>query len=131
MANALFDKVKDAFLGGEISWTADTIRAALCSGKADLAEDEFLADVEVLAISEPLKGKTLSRGVADANNTAFSLGEGCRVAFLAIFQDNGNKSNDRLIVHLDNFGTGKFPFVTTGGDLQIIWDSGPNKIFKL
>ena len=46
-----------------------------------------------------------------------------------VYKDTGVTSTSPLIAYIDTI-TG-FPLATNGGDIQIIWDSGANKIFAL
>ena len=51
------------------------------------------------------------------------------VEALVIYKDTGNTATSNLIAYIDT-GTG-LPFTTNGADVDIVFDSGSNKIFAL
>jgi len=132
MSNAIFDKAREAFLTGKIDWLGDTIKAALCRGtKPDVEADEHLSDISTVALSEPLTGKTAKDGVAAAASILFRDLTADNVDCLVIFQDTRDPKTSRLIACIDTLATGTFPVSGNGGDIQIMWDRGANRIFKL
>ena len=48
---------------------------------------------------------------------------------LILYQHTGTDATARLIAYIDT-ATG-LPVTPNGGDITIVWDDGPNKIFKL
>jgi hypothetical protein len=54
---------------------------------------------------------------------------GASVEAIAIYQDTGNEATSRLIAYIDT-ATG-LPVTPNGGDINLNWDTGVNKIFKL
>ncbi|MCW5942916.1 MAG: hypothetical protein KIS66_11835 [Fimbriimonadaceae bacterium] len=78
MANALYDKARESFLKGEISWSGDNVKVVLldlADYAPDLANDQYLSDIPAgarAATSGNLSGKTTSAGVADADNVTFA-----------------------------------------------------------
>lgn len=135
MANALYDKGRESFLKGEISWSGDSIKAALvdtATYTADLANDQFLSDIpsgERVATSANLTNKTTVAGVADADDITYTSVSGDQSEALVIYQDTGTPSTSRLIAYIDS-ATG-LPVTPNGGDIQVQWDNGASKIFKL
>lgn len=135
MANALYPKAKEGFLGADIDWTANDIKVVLVDTGAytyDAAHD-FLADIAAgarIATSGNLTGKTITNGVADADDVTVAAVTGASVEALVIYQDTGNAATSRLIVYLDTGVTG-LPFTPNGGDAEIGWDDGASKIFAL
>lgn len=135
MANALYDKARQKFLAGELDWDADTIKVVLvdtATYTVDLASDEFLSAIpadERVATSSALTNKSTTAGVADADDITFSevMGDPCEA--LVIFKDTGDPDTSPLIAYID-VATG-LPVTPNGGDINVTWDSGPNKIFKL
>jgi len=135
VANALYDKARQKFLAGELDWDADTIKVVLvdtATYTVDLASDEFLSAIpadERVATSPALTNKSTTAGVADADDTTFSevMGDPCEA--LVIFKDTGDPDTSPLIAYIHE-ATG-LPVTPNGGDINVIWDSGPNKIFKL
>jgi hypothetical protein len=135
MANKLYDKGRESFLKGEISWDSDNIKVALLDTDdytVDLVNDQFLSDIPVAArtaLSPNLTSKTTDAGVADAADVTFSLVTGDPSEAIAIYQDSGVEATSRLIAYID-VATG-LPVTPNGGDITVQWDNGPNKIFKL
>lgn len=135
MANALYDKARQKFLAGELDWDADTIKVVLvdtATYTVDLASDEFLSAIpadERVATSSALTNKSTTAGVADADDITFSevMGDPCEA--LVIFKDTGDPDTSPLIAYI-HVATG-LPVTPNGGDINVTWDSGPNKIFKL
>lgn len=135
MANALFDKGREGFLTGAINWTSDNIKAVLVdtgSYTVDLANHDYLDDIPSgarIATSSNLSSKTATAGVADAANITFTAVSGASIEALVLYKDTGTPSSSRLIAYIDT-ATG-LPVTPNGGDLNIDWSNGSNKIFKL
>lgn len=135
MANALYDLGREKFLLGEIDWVDDNIKVLLVDTAdytVNLATDEFHSDVTGAAIeatSGNLGTKTSTAGVADAADVTFSSVTGDQCEALVIYKDTGVSGTSPLIAYIDT-ATG-LPVTPTGGDIDVVWDSGANKIFKL
>jgi phage tail sheath gpL-like len=135
MSNALYDKGREGFLAGEIDWDTDVIKAVLIDAAdytVNLADHQFLSDIPAaarVATSAALTGKTVANGVADAADLAFLAISGDPVEALVIYQDTGSESTSRLIAYIDT--TTGLPVTPNGGDINVAWDNGDNKIFKL
>lgn len=138
MANALYDLGREKFLGHatiDLDWINDDIKAVLVDTGAytvNLATHEFLSDIPVgarIATSGNLAGKTSTAGVADANDLTFTAVTGATVEALVLYKDTGVAATSPLIAYIDS-ATG-LPFTPNGSDVDVIWDSGANKIFKL
>jgi len=137
MANALYDKAREAFLGGDLDWDGNTIKAVLIDAGAytvDLAAHQFLSSVAAGArkgTPQTLGTKTVTAGVADAGDITFpSVADfGGYVEALLIYQDSGVEATSRLIAYIDS-ATG-LPVYPNGGDIAVAWDNGASKIFKL
>jgi hypothetical protein len=135
MANALYDKGRESFLKGEISWSGDNIKAVLVDTglyTPNLATDQFLSDILVgarVATSGNLTTKTTVAGVADADDVTFPLVTGATVEAVVLYQDTGVALSSRLIGYID-VATG-LPATPSGGDITVVWSNGPSKIFKL
>lgn len=137
MANAMYDKAREAFLNGDISWRDDTIMAVLVDFAhytADLTADEFLDDITdgdaLVGTPQELLTKTSTAGVADALDITLPTvpaGDPCEAHL--IYQDTGLASSSRLIALIDT-ATG-LPVTPNGGDVVTYWDNGANRIFKL
>lgn len=135
MANALYDKGREAFLLGDIDWNADDIRIILidvADYTVNLATHDFLDDVPAAArvkVSGALTGKSATAGVADAADVTLAAVTGDPSEALVIYRHTGTDSTSQLIAYIDT-ATG-LPVTPNGGDIVIAWDNGANKIFKL
>lgn len=150
MANALYDKGREAFLKGQINWIDDTIKVALVKipstgaaqssdgsdYKVNIATHQFLSSVPVNAV---LATETLIRsdadghalnGIANAADLTFTNVTG-KVGALIIYKQstNGERSSSQLIAYLDTLNG--LPYDKPNSDIKIQWDNGANKIFKL
>lgn len=132
MANVLYDKGREKFLRGEISWNADDIKAVLVSEYVFGAAHEFLSSIVVgnrVATSANLDSKTTIAGVADAADVTYSAVTGDPVSAVVLYKDTADPATSPLIAYIDD-ATG-IPVTPNGGDITIEWDDGPNRIFKL
>lgn len=135
MANAMYDLGREGFLGGDIDWDANTIKVTLVDAAdytKDLANHDFYNDVTAggrVATSGALASKTKTAGVADAADITFSAVTGDVSEQLVIWADTTVESTSRLILNIDT-ATG-LPVTPNGGDINVTWDAGANRIFKL
>ncbi len=135
MANALYGKGREAFLDGDIDWSADNIKITF----ADAADytpsidvDDFYDDVPGaarVATSGNLSGKTSTLGVADAADETLPTVTGDTFEYIVGWKDTTVESTSNLIFLIDT-ATG-LPATPNGGDIIVQWDAGANKIFKL
>lgn len=134
MANALYNKGRQGFLDGSIDWDTDTIKDALTDHGADTpapTTDQFLSDISAgtVATSGAYTTKTVTDGVADADDVVHATVSGASIESVNIFKDTGVAGTSRLIAYIDT-ATG-LPVTPNGGDITLVFDSGANKIFKL
>jgi hypothetical protein len=135
MANSLYGKGREGFLDGSIDWDTDTIKVVLVDAAdytVSIDVDDNLDDVPAgarVATSGALASKTVTLGVADAADFTFSAVTGDPSEALVIYKDTGTPSTSRLIAYIDT-ATG-LPVTPNGGDINVVWDSGANRIFKL
>ena len=135
MANSLYDHGRENILGGDIDWDAHDIKLAFideADDTIDLANDEDMADraaAAKVAESGNFANKTKAAGVADADDITVSAVTGDPFESIDIFKDTGVDANDLLIANIDT-ATG-LPCTPNGGNIQVAWDSGANRIFKL
>jgi hypothetical protein len=135
MANALYDKGREAFLNGQIDWLNDDIRVILVDSAdyaVNLATHNFLDDVGVaarVAVSSSLLSKTSTDGVADAADISFTMVTGDPSEALIIYKHTGTESTSNLIAYIDT-ATG-IPITPANQTISVQWDNGANKIFKL
>lgn len=138
MANALFDKGREHFLGATLDWDGFEMRIALVDDTDvtfDLATNEDWADlvaglVHANAESDALGSKSITAGVADAADKTWSTVTGDAADYVICFYETGNDATSFLVFALDSATSG-IPVTPNGGDITITWDSGANKIFKL
>src|SRR5689334_2263020 len=148
MANALYDPGREGFLAGEIDWDTAVIKVALVrltAGGAAVftASHKFVSDLTathtIAATSAALASKTVTSGVADAADQTpmFSaVTANANNHVLVVFQSSAVTGGadvaataQRLIAWIDT-GT-NIPVVPNGGDINVAWDNGANRIFKL
>jgi hypothetical protein len=135
MASALYDKGREGFLDGSIDWDTDDIRAVLVrTGYAvNLATHDFLDDITTAlenGRTAALGSKTVVAGVADAADTSLVATAAVSSIAIVIFKHTGSDATARLIAYIDT-ATG-LPFTPgVGQTVNIAWDNGANRIFKL
>jgi len=134
MANVLYDKGREGFLDGSIDWDTDDIRVCLvASAYTFSAAHEDMADIGANdnGRSAALGSKTVTAGVADAADTSLTATAAVACEALVVFQHTGVDATARLIAYIDTPTSG-LPFTPSAGQtVNIAWDAGANKIFKL
>ena len=133
MANALYDKGREGILDGTIDMTGD-VRAVLVKSSyaQNLATDDFMADVgtDDNGRTASLGSMTYTAGVFDAADTSLVATAAVACEGLVLFQHTGVDATARLIAYIDT-ATG-LPFTPAAGQtVNVVWDSGANKRFKL
>ncbi len=126
MANLLYPKAKEAFLGGSIDLSTDTIRVTLLD-LDDYTYDEALDIINDVAAgarvaTATLSGKSLTNGTFDASDVTFSSVTGDQSEALILWKDTGVESTSPLIAYIDTGVTG-FPVTPSGGDIPLVWDA--------
>lgn len=142
MANALYGLARQSFLSQSpaLDWDTDNIKVLLVKTSGGYAvaidTDQYvgngttpIATANQTARSGNLSGKTVTLGVADASGTTFSAVSGSASGALVIFKDSGADSSSPLVAYIDT-ATG-LPVTPNGGDINVSWNTGANKIFKL
>ena len=137
MANALYGLGRQAILAGKVDWTDDDNKILLIDTNdytVSIDAHEFLSSVPAGAIeatSANLGTKTNVLGVADAADITWSTVTGDQCEAIIIVQDNNtlSRTTTRLIAYIDS-ATG-LPVTPNGGDIEVQWNAGANKIFKL
>lgn len=135
MANALYTLAKKAFLDADIDLLVDNIKVVLIDAAdytVNLSTDQFLSIIPGaarVATSANLAGKSTTGGVFDATDVTFTAVAGDVSEALVIYQDTGVEATSRLIGYFDTY-TG-LPITPNGADINLVWDSGANKIFAL
>lgn len=144
MASALWNPGREGFLSGEIVWKSGgaTIKAALVRGYTFVSSHKFVSDVTaaggtLVATSGALTGLTNTDGVADAADVTFtSVAAGAAIPAVVLFQASAvaggadvDPTLQRLIAYVDT-ATG-LPVTPNGQNINVTWDNGSNRIFKL
>lgn len=143
MANSLYGKGREAFLGGDLDWDAHNFKLALIDTadytvSIDVHDffDDIAADLTpsggsdpVVAVSGNLANKTKTLGVADADDVTLSSVSGDVSEALVLFRDSGSVGTSNLTAYIDS-ATG-LPVTPNGADISVVFDSGANKVFKL
>jgi hypothetical protein len=136
MANALFDKGRQAFLEGGIAILTIDVKLVFVDHGVDTpvpATDDFLDDIAAgarIATSGNFATKTSTNGVFDADDVTVSSVSGAQFESVVIYNDTpAAESGKHLIAFIDT-ATG-LPFTPTGNNITVAWDNGTNKIFKI
>ena len=135
MANALYDLGREAFLDGSISWSSDTIKVALVDTgvyTANLATDQYYSSLSgaTVGTDQTLASKTVTSGVADAADVSFTgLSSAPSIEAVVIYKDTGVAATSPLIAYIDT--ATNLPVSAGATQVDVVWDSGSNKIFKL
>jgi hypothetical protein len=133
MANALYSLGREGFLDGSIDWDTNDIRVMLVKSTYTFDDaDNDLTDLGAVdnGRSAALGSKTVALGVADAADTTITATAAVECNALVIFQHTGTDSTARLIAYIDT-ATGLPVTPAAGGVVNVAWDNGANKIFKL
>lgn len=134
MANALFSKGREGFLDGSIDWDTDDVRAMLVLDTYTFDDtDKFLADLGSVdnGRTAALASKTVTNGVADAADTTLVATNASSSNALIVFKHTGSDATARLIAYIDTPTSG-LPFTPAAGQtVNIAWDNGSDKIFRL
>ena len=133
MASALFDPGREGFLDGSIDWDTDDIRVMLVlSSYTFSAAHKFLSSLTSSdnGRSGALTGKTVTDGIADAADTTITATAATASKALVVFKHTGSDATARVIAYIDT-ATG-LPFTPAAAQVvNVAWDNGANKIFKL
>ncbi len=135
MSNTLFAAAREAFGTAQLSWTAGTWRvAALKQGytlNPELAD--YLSDVDVVqrvAISNPITGRSMSKGWFLASPTLFpTTVDANLVGSLVVYRDTGVEATSDLVIYIRDARS--MPFRFTGGSVYVVWQVGNSGVFRL
>jgi hypothetical protein len=133
MTNTLFSLGREGFLDGSIDWDTNDIRVMLVKSTYTFDDtDNDLADLGAVdnGRSAALGTKTVTLGVADAADTTITATAAVACNALVIFQHTGTDGTARLIAYID-IATGLPVTPAASGVVNVAWDNGANKIFKL
>jgi hypothetical protein len=134
MANVLFDKGREGILDRTIDITGDVRVMLVKTAYTFSAAHDFLDDITAgndNGRSAALGSKTYTSGVFDAADTTLTATAAAACNALVIFQHTGSDATARLIAYIDTPTSG-LPFTPSASQVvNITWDNGANKIFKL
>lgn len=136
MANVLFPLGREGFLDGTIDWDTFDIRVMLVKSTYTYdSADKFVTDMTPGSNdngrSVALTGKTVTQGVADATDPTLVATAAVACNALIIFYHTGSDATARLIAYLDTPTSG-LPFTPSAGQtINITFDNGADKIFRL
>lgn len=134
MSNQLFSKGREGLLDNTIDMTSD-VRVLLVKSTYVFDDtDQHVSDMgNVLnGSSGALQNKTYTNGVFDADDISLVATDAVACNALVIYERKGaSESNWHLIAYIDTPQVG-LPFTPTAGQtVNIEWDSGVDRIFKL
>jgi hypothetical protein len=142
MANTLFDPGREGFLLGEIAWVTATVKAHLTRGYTFTASHKFLTDATgagaTLVATVTLAGRSGANGHANATSpTTFpTVTTGAACTSILLVQTSAPAggadlatSAQRLIGYIDNALI--LPVSPNGGNIDVGWATGTDKIFTL
>ena len=135
MASGLFDSGRNRFARGDTLWKASagsTVKAALIDTAVtapNLATHTTMSDLRSAVVGSDTALTLIdpTAGVVDANDVTFSAVTGAHVEGVVLYHEVSGSDANRFLLAWEEF-TAVTP---NGGDIQIQWDSGANKIFKL
>lgn len=118
MANQLYPKAKQAFLGALIDMDTDDIRACLTRTAYNSAH-EFLSSIsDIVATSSQLASPTITNGVFDTADIVYpTVAAGASTAYIVLYKNTGVASTSRLIAHIDT-ATG-LPVTPDGTNINV------------
>lgn len=138
MANRLYSAGLEGFLDGSINMSTGDIRAMLVDGAdytPSTTTDKFLSSVPAaarVATTASLTGKTITAGVFDAADSSFVQAAGDQSELIVLYLHTGSDATARLIELIDTVAGGTaLSVIPNGGDISVVWDPGPSRIFAL
>lgn len=133
MANVLYDSGREGILDTTIDMTGDVRCVLVKSSYTFDAAHNFMDDIgtDDNGRSIALSGKTYTAGVFDASDISLTATSAVACEAVVLFQHTGNDATARLIAYIDTPTSG-LPFTPSASQtVNIVWDSGANRIFKL
>ena len=133
MASVLFDPGREGILDTTITMTGDVRVMLVKSAYTFSAAHKFLSDITAgndNCRAAALASKTYTSGVFDAADTSLTTTSAVACNALVVFQHTGTDSTARVIAYIDT-ATG-LPFTPAASQtINVVFDNGSNKIFKL
>jgi hypothetical protein len=133
MSNTLYDKGREGIADDTVSLPGD-VRVMLVKSTYTFSNaHQFLSDLGANdnGRSAALASKTYTAGVFDAADTSLVATAAVACNALVLFQHTGVDATARLIAYIDT-PTAGLPFTPSASQtVNITWDNGANRIFKL
>jgi hypothetical protein len=133
MANAIYPKAKEQLMQAGINMSSGTVKVALVdTGTYTYSSThQYLSSLTgVQGTAQTLASKTFTNGVFDAADVTFTAVTGVSAEALVIYVDTGVAGTSPLIMYQDTGVTG-LPVTPNGGDINVVWDNGTNRIVAL
>ena len=134
MANVLYDKGREGIADTTITLTGDVRAMLVKTAYTFSAAHQFLSDITAgndNGRTAALASKTYTSGVFDAADTTLTATAAAACNAIVLFQHTGTDATARLIAYIDTPTSG-LPFTPSASQVvNITWDNGANKIFKL
>jgi hypothetical protein len=133
VANVLYDSGREGILDTTIDMTGDVRCVLVKSSYTFSAAHNFMDDIgtDDNGRSAALSGKTYTAGVFDASDISLTATSAVACEAIVLFQHTGNDATARLIAYIDTPTSG-LPFTPSASQtVNIVFDSGANRIFKL
>ena len=126
MANVMYPKAKQGFIGGDLALDSDNIKAVLVDTATYTysAAHEFLSSIPIgerVATSANLTSKTIVDGVFDSDDILYTAVTGDPSEALVMYQDSGVEGTSRLIIYIDT-ATG-LPVTPDGTNINVSIDA--------
>lgn len=138
MANAIYDKYKEALLGAESDVSLDGSNVKISLVDTDIttftSTDQFYSDLTDIATGElataTLSNTSVTNGVFNADDVTFvaAANTASDAEALVIWIDTANTETSRLVAWMDTNIDG-LPISPIGEDIDIVWST--TGIFKL
>lgn len=141
MSNAFFADGIKGFAEKSISWTVDTIKAALINSSfvptydtnnpQNINNASHWSDISANQVgsSVALSGRSDTAGILAASDITFTAVTGVTAVRVVVYQDTGTPATSLLILAFDS--AGGLPVVPNGGDIAVHWDTGAYKIAQI
>jgi phage tail sheath gpL-like len=125
MANVLYPKAKEGFLGGDIDMEVDNIVSILVDTASYTYSPShvFLSEIPLadrVATSNNLSSKSILNGAFNSDDLVYLSVTGDISEALVLVQDSGNAATSRLIAYIDT-ATG-LPVTPDGTNIQVTVD---------
>jgi hypothetical protein len=137
MASGLYTKFLEAMMSGSVNLLTADVRAVLID-QADytvnLATHEFLSSVPAAArvgTAVALANKSVTGGAFDADDATLTSVTGDQSEAVLLYIHTGSDATARLILLAESDTVTNLPVTPNGGNINLVWSNGANKIFKL